>query len=72
MELYPLGDLNLIRNVGNELDEFIDMYYWPCITALFDTNVDSSPVVIDKYFIAHGWSTNEAYSKLSYLADNMH
>jgi len=53
MELYPLGDLNLIRNVGNELDEFIDMYYWPYITALFDTNVDSSPVVKDKYFIAH-------------------
>ena len=65
MELYPLGDLNLIRNIGNELDEFIDMYYWSCITALFDINVDSSPVVEEKYFIAYGWSTHEAYSKLS-------
>ena len=31
--------------MGNELDEFIDMYYWPCITALFDTNVNYSSVV---------------------------
>merc|ERR1712238_246870 len=65
------GDFSLIRHMGNELDEFIDMYYRPCIAALFGTNVGSSPDVEAKYFMAYGWLTHEACSKVSCLADNM-
>merc|ERR1712160_105585 len=71
MTLDPFGDLSLIRHMGNELDEFIDMYYRPCIAALFGTNVGSSPDVEAKFFMAYGWLTHEACSKLSCLADNM-
>jgi len=71
LTLDPSGDLSLIRHMGNELDEFIDMYYRPCIAALFGTNVGSSPDVEAKYFMAYGWLTHEACSKLSCLADNM-
>ena len=71
LTLDPFGDLSLIRHMGNELDEFIDMYYRPCIAALFGTNVGSSPDVEAKYFMAYGWLTHEACSKLSCLADNM-
>ena len=60
MALDPLGDLSLISHMGNELDEFIDMYYRPCIAALFGTNVGSSPDVEAKYFMAYGWLTHEA------------
>merc|ERR1711957_884456 len=71
MTLDPSGDLSLIRHIGNELDEFIDMYYRPCIAALFGTNVGSSPDVEAKYFMAYGWLTHEACSEVSCLADNM-
>merc|ERR1711957_284739 len=71
MSLDPIGDLSLITHMGNELDEFINMYYQPCIAALFGTNVGSSPDVEAKYFMAYGWLTHEACSKLSCLADNM-
>jgi len=71
MTLDPLGDLSLIKHMGNELDEFINMYYQPCIAALFGTSVGSSPDVEAKYFMAYGWLTHEACSKLSCLADNM-
>ena len=71
MALDPLGDLSLISHMGHELDEFIDMYYRPCIAALFGTNVGSSPDVEAKYFMAYGWLTHEACSKLSCLAENM-
>ena len=71
LTLDPSGDLSLIRHMGNELDEFIDMYYRPCIAALFGTNVGSSPDVEAKYFMAYGWLTHEACSKVSCLADNM-
>ena len=58
--------------MGNELDEFINMCYEPCISALFGINVGSSPDVEAKYFMAYGWLTHEACSKLSCLPDNMH
>merc|ERR1712238_98128 len=71
LTLDPSGDFSLIRHMGNELDEFIDMYYRPCIAALFGTNVGSSPDVEAKYFMAYGWLTHEACSEVSCLADNM-
>ena len=40
--------------MGNELDEFIDMYYEPCIAALFGTSVGSFSDIEAKYFIAYG------------------
>ena len=49
-----LGNLSLIKNMGNELDEFINMYYEPCIAALFDTSVGSFPDVEAKYFMTYG------------------
>jgi len=71
MTLDPLGDFSLIKHMGDELDEFINMYYEPCIAALFGTSVGTSPDVEPKYFMAYGWLTHEACSKLSCLADNM-
>ena len=67
-----LGNLSLIKNMGNELDEFINMYYEPCIAALFGTSVGSFPDVEAKYFMANGQLTHEAFSKFSCLADNMY
>ena len=71
MTLDQLSDLSLIRHMGNELNEFIDMYYRPCIATPFGANVGSSPDIEAKYFMAYGWLTHEACSKLSCLADNM-
>ena len=45
MSLDPIGDLSLITHMGNELDEFINMYYQPCIAALIGTSVGYSPDV---------------------------
>ena len=69
--LDPFGDQSLVKHMGDELDEFMNMYYRPCIAALFGTNVGSSPDVEAKYFMAYGWLTHEACSKLSCLAENM-
>ena len=69
--LDPLNDYSLIRHMSNELDEFIDMFYRPCIAALFGTNIGSSSDIEPKYFMAHGWLTHDACAKISCLADNM-
>ena len=49
-----LGNLSLIKNMGNDLDEFINMYYEPCIAAFFGTSVGSFPDVEAKHFMAYG------------------
>ena len=71
MTLDPLGSMILIKHMENELDEFINMYYEPCIASLLGSSVGSSPDVEAKYFMAYGWLSHETCLKLSCLADNM-
>merc|ERR1712161_119023 len=71
MALDPGKDYGLLKSLGNELDEFVEMYYSPCIAALFGTNIGSNPDVEPQYFLAYGWLTHDACAHLSCLADNM-
>lgn len=71
MALDPAKDYGLLQSLGNELDEFVEMYYSPCIAALFGTNIGSNPDVEPQYFLAYGWLTHDACAHLSCLADNM-
>jgi len=69
--LDPSRNYGLIRQMGRELDEFVEMYYQPCIAALFGTNVGNNPDTEPQYFLAYGWLTHDACAHLSCLADNM-
>lgn len=69
--LDPSLNYGLIRQMGRELDEFVEMYYQPCIAALFGTNVGNNPDTEPQYFLAYGWLTHDACAHLSCLADNM-
>jgi len=73
MQLYldPGTDYGLIRQMGREMDEFVEMYYQPCIAALFGTNIGANPDTEPQYFLAYGWLTHDACGYLSCLADNM-
>jgi len=67
----PLNNFSLLKAVGNELDEWVDMYYQPCVAALFGMNIGSNPDVESQYFLAYGWLSHSACMRLSCLADNM-
>merc|ERR1711957_344652 len=71
LALDPLNNFSLPRAVGEELDEWVDMYYQPCVAALFGMNVGSNPDVESQYFLAYGWLSHSACMRLSCLADNM-
>jgi len=71
MALDPTQDYGLITALGKELDEFIEMYYSPCVAELFGSNVGSNPDVEPQYFMAYGWLTHDACAHLTCLADNM-
>merc|ERR1719162_786911 len=69
--LDPVADFSLVKHVGVELDEFVEMYYQPCIAALFGSNVGTSADVEPQYFLSYGWLTHTECTHLSCLADNM-
>lgn len=61
--LDPFNDYSLVKHIGRELDEFMDMYYQPCISALFGTTSTN--------FMAYAWHTHPECNRLSCLAKGM-
>jgi hypothetical protein len=72
MAIDPMSDYSLVNHMASELDEFMDMFYSPCLAALFGTNIGTTPDTDPKYFMAESWYNHDACTKLSCLADNMH
>ena len=71
MALDPHADYGLIKQMGKELDEYIEMYYRPCTAALFGSTIGTSPDGDAQYFMAYGWLEHSACAHLTCLAENM-
>jgi hypothetical protein len=71
MAIDPKSDYSLVKHMAGELDEFMDMYYEPCLAALFGTNIGNDSDTDPKYFMAESWYNHDSCTKLSCLADNM-
>ena len=54
--LDALNNFSLLKAVGEELDEWVDMYYQSYVAALFGLNIGSNPDVEIQYFLAYGCS----------------
>ena len=61
----------MIKHLGNELDEFIEMYYSPCVADRFGTHQCSTPNGEPHNLMAYSWTILDACAKLSCLANNM-
>ena len=51
--LDPLNNFSLLKAVGEELDQWVDMCQQPCVVALFGMNIGSNPDVEAQYFLAY-------------------
>ena len=71
LTLDPLGDYEMIKHLGNELDELIEMYYSPCVVDRFGTHQGSTPDGEPHNLMAYSWTILDACAKLSCLVDNM-
>jgi len=67
----PMGDFKLLKNIGKEMDEWIQMYYVPCLAALFGSNIGTLPDVEPQYFMAYPWYTHDECMHLTCLSENM-
>lgn len=66
----PLNDYGMVEHMGKELDEWIEMYYSPCLAALFGSNIESSPSVDPQYFMAYPWHRHPECMRLSCMSTN--
>lgn len=67
----PMNDYSLVTHMGKELDEFISMFYGPCLAALFGANAGSSSSTDTSFFMAYPWHTHRECTYMSCLADGM-
>ena len=66
----PKGDYSLLKHMGNELDEWIDMFYSPCLAAIYGMNVGSTPETDPMYFMADPWYSHSECMHLTCLSNN--
>lgn len=67
----PFNDFSMVKHMAKELDEFIDMYYAPCLAALFGTAIGNNPDTDPTFFMAYPWHTHPECLHLSCLGENM-
>jgi len=67
----PTGDYGLVNHMGDELDEWMDMYYQPCLASLYGKNIGVSSDVEVAYFMAYPWHTHAECTRLTCLSDSM-
>ena len=66
----PFGDMGMVKQMGRELDEFVKMFYSPCLAALFGANAGGSGSSAS-YFMAYPWYTHPECGYMSCLAGGM-
>lgn len=66
----PQGNYTMLKHMGDELDEWIDMYYTPCFAALYGMNVGQTPDTDANYFMAYPWFSHPECMRLSCLSPN--
>lgn len=71
MALDPFNDFSMVKHMAREIDEYIEMFYQPCLAALFGTNVGLSSDTDPIYFMAYPWHTHKECLHLSCFGNGM-
>ena len=67
----PLGDYGIVKQLGREMDEWIDMYFSPCLAALHGTNIGTAPDTERPYFVSYPWYSHDECMMLSCITNGM-
>ena len=70
MALDPFNDSELVHIVGKQRDEYFEMFYQRCVTALQGMNLGNNKLTDPLYFMAHPWYNLEECLHLSCLEVN--
>jgi hypothetical protein len=58
LALDPFNDYGMIDHLAREIDEFTEMFYRPCMAALFGTNIGVSADTKPEFIMASSWHSH--------------
>lgn len=61
----PLNDFGMIKHMAKELDDFIEMFYQPCLAAIFGSTISVSSGTSPETIMAYPWHAHDECTKLS-------
>ena len=67
----PLGDYGMLKHLTYELDEWIAMYYSPCLGEIYGMTTGSTPTADASYIMAYPWYKHGTCMMLSCIVNNM-
>ncbi len=67
MSIDPFDDFGVLLQIAKEVDEYVEMYYSPCLAAIFGTNIGTSSTTEPSYFKAYPWYTHSECNDVSCL-----
>lgn len=71
LALDPLDDLNLFMMLSKEREEYLDMFYDPCLSALYGKNLGDTRETDPIFFAALPWYKHEECMQVSCLQSNV-
>ena len=69
--LDPAANLSIIKMISDENDEYFEMFYKPCLSALYGLNLSTDKDTDPKYFMAQPWFNIAECVRPSCLEPNM-
>lgn len=70
--LDPFGDYGIVKQMSKELDEYVEMFYTPCLSALYGIGQKQlSSIDASYFFLAYPWHSHNACTKLACLGNGM-
>jgi hypothetical protein len=68
--LDPTHNLELISIIGDEHEEYFEMFYQPCMSAIYGLNIGNDNAIDLKNFIAAPWYNDAECQRVSCLEPN--
>lgn len=65
--LDPAANLGILSMIGSENDEYFEMFYQPCLSALYGAKKDNNKRADPKYFMSEPWYNIEECTRPSCL-----
>ncbi len=71
LSLDPKKDFRVVKQLSREIFEWMEMYYEPCLAAIFGANVGFTPQSDVNFFMAYPWYSHDECMKLTCLSPSL-
>jgi hypothetical protein len=68
--LDPFSDYSLVKEFGREIDEYMDMFYSPCVAQILGASIITGGTTDAKYIMASTWDNYETCKHMTCLDEN--